>query len=363
MTMPRRRRTNQTLPPHLYMEKHGSRYYFRYRDPATGKKHGFGTDRSQAIKAAMQLNAKRLIEPAADLVARVEGTNQSMGAWLDRYWTICHERNLAANTLRVRKSFVAGLRAEFGGYRLDQITTRMIADFLQVLRDAGKDRSAQAYRSLMLDVFRTAMAEGWATTNPAEVTRAPTVKVKRARLTLDTFTTILTAAGGHREPWVANAMLLALVTAQRVEDVAEMQFSDVSGGWLHVTQRKTGTRVRIALDVRLDAVGMTVGDVVKRCRDRVLARHLIHHSRSYGNAPAGSVVHKDSVSRGFQWAREQSGLTWDRPPPTFHEIRSLAGRLYKNQGVDPQAILGHKDARTTAIYIDVRGAEWVEVKT
>lgn len=361
--MRRRRRVNQSLPSNLYREKHKGRIYYRYRDPVTGKRTGFGTDLTEAVKAALHLNAKRMPPAPTALVARVEGTDGSMGAWLDRYWQICEtDRDLSANTLRSRKSMIKGIRGQFGAYPVSEIDTRQIADFVNAIRNAGKARSAQAYRSTLIDVFKAAIAEGWAKSNPVEVTYSHTVKVQRNRLILEAFNTILKAAESHREPYVANSLLLALVTAQRVEDIAGMRFDQVTDDWLHVEQGKTGNKIRIGLGVRLQAVNLTVGDVVSRCRDRVLSRHLIHHTRSFRGAPAGSQVHQNTVSRGFQWARERSGLTWDGPPPTFHEIRSLAGRLYKDQGSDPQAILGHKDARTTAIYTDNRGAEWVEVR-
>lgn len=53
-----------------------------------------------------------------------------------------------------------------------------------------------------------------------------------------------------------------------------------------------------------------------------------------------------------------------KTPPSFHEIRSLAIRLYsKKYGKDfAQAIAGHKDASTTEDYEDVRGSEWAQVK-
>lgn len=54
-------------------------------------------------------------------------------------------------------------------------------------------------------------------------------------------------------------------------------------------------------------------------------------------------------------------IEWKGSPPSFNEIRSLAGRLYQEQGIDPQALLGHKDAATTAIYLDNRKVEWVSV--
>lgn len=361
--MRRRRRINQSLPPNLYREKHKGRIYYRYRDPVTGKRTGFGTDLVEAVKAAQQLNATRLPAATGNLIARVEGNDNTMGAWLDRYWQICEtERDLKPNTLRSRKSIIKGARDAFGSLRFDMVDTRRVADFLNGMREAGKARSAQAYRSTLLDVFNEAIAAGWTKTNPVEVTRSPTVKVQRNRLTLETFKTILEAAEAHRESYVANSLLLALVTAQRVEDIAGMRFDQVTDDWLHVEQAKTGNKIRIGLAVRLQALNLTVGDVVSRCRDRVLSRHLVHHTRSFRGAPAGSPVHQNTVSRGFQWARDRSGLSWDGPPPTFHEIRSLAGRLFKDQGSDPQAILGHKDARTTAIYTDSRGAEWVEVR-
>jgi integrase len=59
-------------------------------------------------------------------------------------------------------------------------------------------------------------------------------------------------------------------------------------------------------------------------------------------------------------------ITWEdgRTAPTFHELRSLAARLYTEQhGPEfAQAILGHKSANMTAMYRDTRGAEWTEIK-
>ena len=53
-----------------------------------------------------------------------------------------------------------------------------------------------------------------------------------------------------------------------------------------------------------------------------------------------------------------------KTPPTFHEIRSLAARLYGDEfGAEfAQALLGHKTAQMTALYRDSRGRERDEVK-
>lgn len=45
--------------------------------------------------------------------------------------------------------------------------------------------------------------------------------------------------------------------------------------------------------------------------------------------------------------------------PTFREQRSLSERLYRDQGVDTQKLLGHKTQEMTDRYNDDRGKDWV----
>lgn len=84
-------------------------------------------------------------------------------------------------------------------------------------------------------------------------------------------------------------------------------------------------------------------------------------------SPLRPSCRRPGSRRHHEWfaeARDLAGLNWpeDKTPPSFHEIRSLSARLYTEQGIDAQALLGHKSPDMTAIYRDVRGAEWIEVK-
>lgn len=96
---------------------------------------------------------------------------------------------------------------------------------------------AQALRSFLLDMFREAVAAGWIENNPVAVTRAPRVEVTRSRLTLDIFLAIYEQAKMF-SPRVCRSMEVALVTAQRREDVRQMLFRDVREGMLWVEQEK-----------------------------------------------------------------------------------------------------------------------------
>jgi integrase len=136
------------------------------------------------------------------------------------------------------------------------------------------------------------------------------------------------------------------------------------GGWW-VIQKKTGSRVFIPLDLKLQAFGLTLGDVIRECRATgIVSRHVIHQTRPRGNSPVGSPIWIDTLSKMFHAEVLATGIDWgDKQPPTFHEIRSLAERMYTEQGnINTQMLLGHKDPRSTAIYKDTRGAEWVTVK-
>jgi integrase len=152
-------------------------------------------------------------------------------------------------------------------------------------------------------------------------------------------------------------MQLGVVTGQRLTDIANMQFRDIQDSYLHVRQQKHGAMLRLSLKSKIDVLGVSLGDIVAHCRDRVVSRHLIHHTRNWNSARAGEAVHPDSISEGFRRARNVAGLKQDGKPPPFHELRSLAGRLYdKQDGISAQSVLGHKDPATTARYILTRAA-------
>lgn len=359
MAPQRRSARNRGLPRGL-RERNG---YYSWTHP-DGREFGLGRDRTVAIKDAIEANLAIAGElQRVRLVDRLDGSSdRTLAAWAQRYEKVLAKRGLAENTARTYRSLLKRTRATFGDNALlERVDTLAVSDALDALQAEGKARTAQAWRSFLSDFFRAAVAAGWISANPVLVTEKVSVEVRRARLTLEVFL----AARERAVDWLRNAANLALVSAQRREDVASARFADVREAAWWVEQSKTGQRLCLPLALRLDAVGLSLEDVVRQCRaSGILSKHLVHQTRPWGNSPRGAPIWVDTVTRRWSDCIAALGIDWkDKAPPTFHEIRSLSERLYKAQGnVDTQELLGHKDPRSTRTYHDARGAEWVRVK-
>jgi len=130
-----------------------------------------------------------------------------------------------------------------------------------------------------------------------------------------------------------------------------------------VFRQKTKVSIEIPTSLRLDAIGMSLGDVIAQCKSTgVVSKYLIHHVRNKGGARSGQPIKLDSITNAFAAARDLAGITGD-DAPSFHELRSLAKRLYEKQGgVDTKALLGHMTETAADLYADGRGIEPIRVK-
>lgn len=366
---PRRRSSGKKgWPANLY-ERGG---YFSWRHPISREEFGLGRDKHAAFAQAVEANLHVAnLRGKPRLIDKLTGTaDRSVSKWDEKYQAMLAEGDYAAVTLKSYKSLgkrmVTMLEPETP---LQAITALRISEGLEhIAKIEGKARTAQALRNFMRDSFREARVQGWYVgENPVMDTKLPVrVEVQRARLSFEIFMQVYETT---RFVWLRNAMALALVSAQRREDVVEAQFPHFrDGGWYCEQQSEKSEnphRIFIPLELRLNVFGMSLGDVVSQCRKTgVASRYLVHQTRRRGNSPVGSQIWIDTISRRFHEALMRLGLDWgDKEPPTFHEIRSLSERLYSEQGgVNTQELLGHNDPETTALYHDSRGSEWVRIK-
>lgn len=286
---------------------------------------------------------------------------RTLGQWVEIYIPLVNARQITRKTLLNRHAHIKRIVAALGHRRMGSIRPHeinsLIVDIHQVHPVAAK-RTLIEIRAM----FDEALANGWVTFNPGKAVRMPRARVQRRRLALAEWKAIYEHAKSSRPPWVHRLFLLALVTGQRRGDVAKMRFSDV---WpdeqgrlhLHIVQQKTGMRMAIPLALRLDAIGVSLGEAINMCKsyapldadgDGFLLR------KTTGKPPC-----PESMSWRFEQSRE-SALPADRGqhrPPTLHECRSLSEREYRRQGINTMVLLGHTRQQMTDLYNDDRGLD------
>jgi integrase len=373
--MAARPRKNNVSVPNLYplYSRKVNKVYWRYKHPITGKFHALGTNEAEAIAIATEANTRlaeqrtRQILAISDRIATSKGKAITTSTWLDRYQAIQDERlksgDIKLNTYKQKAKPVSLLRERTGMKLISAVDVRDIAQLLDEYIAAGQPRMAQVVRSVLIDVFKEAQHYGEVPPgyNPALATKQPRRKITRQRLSLEEWQKIFDIAdASHR--YMGNAMLLALVTGQRLGDISRMKFSDIWDDHLHVVQEKTGSKIAIPLSLRLNAINWSLRDVIARCRDYAISTYLIHFFRSTSQAERGAQVKSNTLTMNFSKARDLTGIDWgDGTPATFHEQRSLSERLYKEQGLDTQKLLGHKTQRQTDLYHDDRGKNWIKI--
>ncbi|ASB82162.1 Tyr recombinase domain-containing protein [Enterobacter kobei] len=375
--MAARPRSHKISIPNLYckLDKRTGKVYWQYKHPTTGRFHSLGTDEAEAKQVANEANAiiaeqrTRQILSVNERLSRMKGkrTDITVTEWIDKYIVIQEERlrnnELRPNSFRQKNKPLRLFREHCGMRYLKDIETIDIAEITDAIKNDGFSRMAQVVRIVLVDVFKEAQHAGYVPPgyNPAMATKQPRHKVTRQRLSLEEWKSIYEAAE-TMQPYLQCGMLLALVTGQRLGDICRMKFSDIWDDMLHIEQEKTGSRLAIPLDLKCDALGLTLRDVVSKCRDAVISKYLVHFRHSTSQATRGDSVSSSSLTTSFKKARNKCGIEWEKgTAPTFHEQRSLSERLYEAQGVDTQKLLGHKSPQQTAKYHDDRGKDWTVI--
>jgi len=334
------------LPPNLYEDRRRGSY--RYRRPDDGTWHPMGADKTEAIRAAKQLNA--ILTAHSDLITRVMGDKVLMQDFIETFRAeILPHRELAKATLDLYAIRFKQIKLAFGVRPIDEITIRMISELL----DGLTPRASNQCRALLVDLFNHACAKGLCPDNPAASTINRIEKKARKRHTVEG----LKAIRAHSPLWLQNAIDLALITAQRRADILNMRFDDVRDGYLYVVQQKTAKAsdtawIRFKLTPELQAV-------IDRCRDQVLSPFLIHRrperlkQKQQQTKEHWTKIEDRYLTRAFKDARDAAGCykEWsDAEQPGFHEVRALSLHLYKKAGKDGQKIAGHATEDMTRNY-------------
>ncbi|WP_431731931.1 tyrosine-type recombinase/integrase [Atlantibacter hermannii] len=257
------------------------------------------------------------------------------------------KRNLKKKTLANKTSLIKFLKKEMGSTPISRITPFQIKTALNHYTSQNKNSAARCAYVLLNDVFRIAYDSEIIKVNPMSRIRIPKAHVKRSRLTFDEWQRIYNAARIFCPFYFHIFMLLALVSAQRRSDLILIDESIIKDGYWFIEQQKTGAKIALPLTLTLYDASLNLGDTIKVYFE-------------WFNGPHGKIIKPWNISRWFLYARDiaYSRDYWPGTPPSFHEQRSLAARLYRIQGVDIKTLLGHKKMSMSDHYDDDRGREY-----
>ena len=239
----------------------------------------------------------------------------------------------------------------FGNEAINTVQPKQVVAYLSKWRDAGKSTMYNHLRSFLRDFFSAAIAEGLSDSNPVEHIKSERISVARSRLTFHEWVTICSEAEKLND-WARPCFELALLSGQRLSDIFSMKWADIFEDKIHITQKKTGSKVAIRTTNSLSLLGKNIQGVLDTLKTLPAKEGRVI-----------PVTNQATITNTFAAARAATGISWLGSPPSFHEIRSLAARSYTDErgAAFAQRLLGHKSAQMTEKYIDNRGSNWTEV--
>jgi integrase len=179
-------------------------------------------------------------------------------------------------------------------------------------------------------ILAEAVRDEMIASNPAIGVERMLIPARTRRVTVAEYERLYANA----DPLLRAVMHLCYATGQRLMDVARIRSEDIGEDGVYFKQQKTGSEVVIAWTPELRAA---VAEA------RALKPNALRPTHLFGfAAPTYTMIRKR-----WEKARADAKL----PDVRMHDLRAMSASDAKAQGIDPQALLGHTDERTTRIYL------------
>jgi integrase len=397
MTQKQRNSLNKHNIKNLYVKRDSrskTGFSCQYKDPrfndprfpdAIKQFHSLGSCVSKAKEEAVILNAViygKIANAKVNKIIVVQQrtcTSIQLKEWIEQYILYCQDRltsgYMKPNTYRTKKNIVLAINKSHGELLFADISVSKIDELITSYVNQDKNRMAQSVRSTYIDIYKIALGKGVShlTENVAAKTLNPPAKVKRERLTFEHFKKVIKEYKYKPHKYSA---LLALVTGQRRTDLCLMRkskgkdwderykeyrknpnhfvnseytsfadlvkyapYSFVEDDQLCVFQLKTGNLLRIPLALKMDCLDLSVRDVINSSNLVNSSPFILHHITARANNKVGAPLHNDTVSRTFAKSVIATGIEYVLEAPSFHELRSLSERVYRDQGIKTKKLL------------------------
>lgn len=297
-------------------------------------------DLSDARKAASKVleDVEKGFDPAADKIQQRATRPQTFGELADLYM----ERHAKPNKRTAHDDQLklnGDVLPAWSGRRLDTIRRADAIHLIEAVHNRGAPTSANRLLALIRKIFNWAMEKDLVETSPVAGVKPMSKERSRDRILDDReLKAVWQAAGNMEWPWNTFFRLLIL-TAQRRDEVAGMQWSELDMGaksWTLASERNKSDRGH---DVPLSEPAMQIiGDIPE-----------------YGSRfvfPANSNPRAETYISGFSKAKGRldglSGVTgW-----TIHDLRRTAASGMARLGIAPhvvEKVLNHTSGQISGV--------------
>ena len=348
--MPPIRKKYKTLPPRMiirtYKNKKGDTwvgYYYEYPRDENGKRKvvSLGDNFAEAKKRWGEIEGCAI--PTSQQTLKRVYTEYMV--WAENL----SESGLTPRTLRDRKSYWRSLEPVFGDIDPDDIKPGHIMQYYD--RRSSKISAKKEIKFLSV-VYNWGIGRGYINTlNPtAGITRQMKVKEKRdIYVTDEEFYLVYKHAKGV----IRDALDIAYLTGQRPADVKKMRWGDIQDGYLHVTQNKTGAKLKIKVAGELAEVLNNIksrGVVSMTILSDPIGRALNEYGYfRYHFNKARDAAEAEAKERGIPFQRFQ-----------FRDLRPKSATDMQNVK-KAQELLGHTTEKMTRqVYIRDKDGREVE---
>ena len=236
----------------------------------------------------------------------------------------------AAATRELYTSAAKKLQEMLAEFSPQQLRPSDVQDVMDILRETPV--MANRCRSVLHMVMQRAVKAGTVPMNPVRDIERHRTEKRTRRISLAEFDRILE----HASPRLAVVMRLCAITGQRVGDILGLRRDALRAEGIEFEQAKTRARLVVAWTPELrEAI-----EAAKALHGRVASLYVV---KGRGPLPlAYQPVYRDWLD-----ACAKAGVH----DANIHDLRALAGSEAKRQGLDPQALLGHRTERMTLTYL------------
>ena len=381
-----RKKDNAGLPKYLHTKhkqiinpetgrKIRTTYYY-YDNPKAGFRTSLEKDRSQAIEAALTLNAEFMKhEPKLldKIVSKITGTRH--GKLMHEVATMYqlarksphNEKPIGERTKEEVDTNVKKIKERIGDMPIQNLTHQMISEFLDddfsteygPGEYGGTKNTRQKLKKHLALIVDYARDKGWWTEryNPVRDIKGIATKRERMRLKQSDFRAIVESKDTPLN--LIIFMELLAMTLQRPIDLMDLKFPKKGDRYIHLTQKKTGTKLALLITPQLAAL------LDKAKLSGVFSPYILHknpkrvNGATKNNRLKATKLNIKSARKDFRQALKDAGLYQDvagKLMPTLYECKSMGTYLYSQRDNRlPQELAGHKDAKTTEGYTDGHG--------